>query len=482
VGVVLRADPDQRLRRLIALALLVAALTGAGLAMGWPAAGVAVAFAALVFVTSILLARPDYGFLEIPVLLLLLVTLSFRARTAEALAEDPLDPQALFRLACTLGAFLLGALALLRPPTPRQEVRLTSLPVRAYLLYACVAAAGILTSAFPLITGYRVLELFAMLVVLAGAYRTFGRAALSRIERMLYWYAMALLGSAWLGVLLFPSLALDPVASPVPYQIQGVVPAVSSNTIGTLGVILAIWSLVRLTAPESEIFPSRRVAAVGVVLGLASLLGAQYRTGYAALLVAVALLLLFRRKFLLSGLVVALTVAALIWVPALGRATVPLLLRGADVERATRLSGRITWWELAIPVWRESPVIGAGLQTATRFEVLAANERDVSNVHSTWVEALVGTGIAGLALLAAALLVTWRRAARLAWLRGGRMLPAMLLALITVRSLTGGGIEQGGDTSMLFLALAWGLRDGAVGRAGSMSPAAHPTSPPTTLP
>jgi O-antigen ligase len=197
-----------------------------------------------------------------------------------------------------------------------------------------------------------------------------------------------------------------------------------------------------------------------IAFGFVSLIGAQYRTGYVALAVALALLMvLLKRKAWAT-----LAVAAAIGIATFGGSFIadaqPYLLRGATTEQASRLSGRTTYWALAIPVWRESPIIGGGLQTASRFEVLTQLEggKPDQHIHRTWIEALVGTGILGVAFLAASLVIVLRRALSHA-LRGGRLVPALLLAIIAVRTLTGGSIEQGGDTSLLFLTLAMGLRD-----------------------
>lgn len=102
------------------------------------------------------------------------------------------------------------------------------------------------------------------------------------------------------------------------------------------------------------------------------------------------------------------------------------------------------------------------MQTASRLIALTdldAEKETAQNLHSTWMEALVGTGAVGFLLLLTYALVSWRRALKTALQRRGRLVPVLIMTVIVVRSLTGGSIEQGGDTSLLFLTLAWGLRD-----------------------
>ena len=86
--------------------------------------------------------------------------------------------------------------------------------------------------------------------------------------------------------------------------------------------------------------------------------------------------------------------------------------------------GGSDYWSAAIPVWKESPLIGSGLLTATRFEVLNnLGHGAISTIHGTWIEALVGTGVIGLAFLLASFLVLFARAAKEAMLNDGRIVP-----------------------------------------------------------
>jgi O-antigen ligase len=122
----------------------------------------------------------------------------------------------------------------------------------------------------------------------------------------------------------------------------------------------------------------------------------------------------------------------------------------------------VHFWELAIPVWKESPLIGRGLLTASRFEVLeAAGLGQISTIHGTWIEALVGTGIVGTALLAGSVLVTWRRAFAEALRVNGRLLPIVIMTIVSVQSVTGSDFAVFGLSTMLFMAVALSLKDAA---------------------
>ena len=99
----------------------------------------------------------------------------------------------------------------------------------------------------------------------------------------------------------------------------------------------------------------------------------------------------------------------------------PFALRGQTTEQASQLSDRVDFWAAAIPVWEESPLTLEGLLTATRFEVLAPLGLEyTAGIHSTWVEALVGTGLIGLSLLSLSFLISFKRALARALRRGAQ--------------------------------------------------------------
>jgi O-antigen ligase len=443
----------------IALGLGGSIVLGAAIARGTSAAVMALGLSALIVLGALALRHPSYLNVEIPILLLLATTYSFRHRTAEQLADNPLDAQGIIRLSCNALAFALALNSLLFSKGRVQRGFLTTRPVRLYLLYAAVAVCGIATSVLPLMTGYRVMELLAVIAVVGAVYKDRGREGLQRVQALIYWNFVLLAGSVWIGFLLFPQSALDYVGGPIPYRIHGVYPWVSSNALGNIGITLFFWSLAKLLSPDIEPGPRPAVLKGIIAFGFISLIAAQYRTGYIAFFLVGFLFLIFKRKFLIASTVVAVAVGVLVFLPGVTGSATSVLLRGADFERAGRMSGRVTWWKLAIPVWQEKPWIGGGLQTASRFEVFAANNKDHSNIHSTWVEALVATGAIGITLLAASVLITWRRAAAAALIPGGTFAPLLLIGIMSVRSLTGGGFEHGGDTTFLYLAIAWGLTD-----------------------
>jgi O-antigen ligase len=407
-------------------------------------------------------SRLRQGFLsiELPILLLLVSTLTLRIRTAADLAYNPLDPAAQFRVLCVLTAGLLGAVAFTRPGSRTAAQRLPS-PFFLYAIYIVVVFLGAWLSVNLTLTAYRAVELLAGVLVVAGAWKSHGRGAIPRMEATLYWFAVALIASAWIGALLAPSLAFQGFknrAVPVQLELVGIFPAISSNGLGELGVFLTFWSLLRTRVPwRSRTRPSR-LAFFLTGVGLITLLTAQYRTGYVAVVVGLIVVLVAARRWVPATLLVLLTAAVLSWFPSIVTEATPYALRGQTVQEAQGLSGRVDWWAASIPVWQKSPFLGKGLLTATRFEVLAPlGEVTTSGIHSTWVEALVGTGIVGVAMILLALAWAWRHAVRAARGPDRWILPIVLVSLITVRSITGTTIEVFGFDVLVFLWLSLAL-------------------------
>ncbi|MEA2508111.1 MAG: exopolysaccharide production protein ExoQ [Actinomycetota bacterium] len=439
---------------------------GVGIALGskW---GLAIAGISLLFAAASVglfqLTIPRYAFgymaIELPAIFILIASLGLRARTAEDLAANPLDFVGLLRLASTGIAFMLGAIACISATRDTTET-VTNRPLRIYICYALVASIGIFASVSPALTGYRAFEVIAAIVMIAGAYRTAGKEALLRLEGLLYWWILILVGTVWVGVAAFPALTVQHINSPIPYQIQGVYPGVTSNTLGELAVLLIFWSVGRLLAPGVERGPRRPVAWAVAAFGFITLMGAQYRTGYAAVMLGFAILLFLRGRKVLAGFGVIVVAVGTIIGSRVATQAAPLLLRGQNSSQVSNLNGRLNWWELAIPIWKKSPIIGGGLRTASRLLVLGQSGfQNTSTVHSTWVEALVGTGVLGTAALAIFLMITMRRAFLTALRPYGRIVPLLALSTLAVRSFTGDTFESGGLYCLLTLVFVMGLRD-----------------------
>jgi hypothetical protein len=411
---------------------------------------------------------------EVPLILLLISDMTFRVRTTEQLSNNPFDTAGIIRAVAQAAALFLALAALMSPGEREAGARLTTRPFRLYCVYVVVAAAGIAMSAAPILTAYRVFEVVAAIAVIGAALRSFGSAALPRVERTLYWWLALTVIDCWVNAVIAPHSAIIHARnSPIPWQLQPVYPVIAANSVGFLGVCLAFWSGARLLAPRRSDFPRPGVLKAFTALGVITLVAAQYRTGYVALAVGVVVALALRgRKILLTAAVIVGIVLTM-WGPTATTTVESIVLRGAKTNQLGQLNGRVNWWSLALPLWHTSPVIGRGVLTATRFALASGGFGDTNTIHSTWVETVVGTGVAGTAMLALALLVAMRRGLRLA--RRGDLVPLLLLIAIAVRSITGNTIESYRITTLFFVWAILYLKDW-VPRAGP-DRSANPTMP-----
>ena len=401
---------------------------------------------------------------EVPLLLLLLSDMTLRVRTTEQLSNNPFDAAGIVRASLQCIALFFALMALLSPGKREGGSRLTTRPFRLYCGYIVVAAAGIAMSRAPILTTYRVFEVVVAVAVVGSAIHAFGSGALPRIERVLYWWLATMVVACWLNAVFAPHSAIfHPHHSPLHFQLQPIFPVMPANTVGFFSVCLALWSGARLLAPRRSDFPSRGVLKTLAFLGVITLVAAQYRTGYVALAAGTVVALALRgRKILVSAIVVVGILLALLG-PQVSAAE-SLALRGAKTSELGQLNGRVNWWSLALPVWHTSPIIGRGVLTASRFALASGGFGDTNTIHSTWVETVVGTGVAGTVLLVLALLIAIKRGIR-AGARGD-LVPLLLLIAIAIRSITGNTIESYRIATLLFLWAALSLKDWIPARDG----------------
>jgi hypothetical protein len=466
---------------------LIALPAGVAVSVGGLARILALVLACAVFLSSIVPflvkqhIKHGYMVIEVPVAILLLSTLVFRQRDADTLAQDPLDAAAIFRVAFVGIALFLALVGLTSPSNVDEEERrsLRARPFTLFALYIAVVFVGTRFAVQPLNVVYRGFELIGGWLVLMAARHSYGRAAFPRIETTIYWYSVGLVAVVWLNALIFPSEAVVSTMgeSPLPFQLVSVMPSISANSVGFLGAMLGLWSLGYRLTPNRQHGPRPRVAAFLAGVGFLTLIAAQYRTGYVAVAAALVVLCFVRGRQVFAALLIVGAVVVVFWGNVLLEAQ-PYLLRGETPEGAADLSGRIYWWEQALEVWRESPIVGKGLLSGTRFEVLAQIGADeTSTIHSTWIEALVGTGVIGASFLAASLLVAWRRSIAEGLRRHGRIVPAMLITLLVVRSLTASTIGVFGPEVLVLLSIAVTLPDSLFTQPASRpSPSAVPAT------
>jgi len=329
--------------------------------------------------------------------------LTFRVRETENIAENPLDLAAFFRVVLVgiVGFLLFGALMLNRRLTLN---RVFGGLVGLLALYSLVGIVSTLWSVYPTWTFYKSLEYLVGIVLIGTIVASVKSEAQFKSLFDLMWLLIGLETlSVWLGVVLWPEEAVHRGIGLLGIQIEGILIKVAANSVGDLGALLGIVTMIRMLFAKGS---SRRFYFIVFIVAMITLVLSQSRSPLTGFLLAVPMVLFSAGKI---GWVAALSLflpVAISFTP-VGEYFWQFFLRGQSKELFFSLSGRVYWWEAALPFVQESPLIGHGAYAAGRFLVASAFDPTLSNLHGTWPEVLIGTGVLGLVPLIGAIAGTW---------------------------------------------------------------------------
>ena len=127
----------------------------------------------------------------------------------------------------------------------------------------------------------------------------------------------------------------------------------------------------------------------------------------------------------------------------IGIGIVGLIGLGGVLMRNPTLTGRTTYWQLAIEVWQQSPLIGSGRGGMQASELAIAG----SNAHNILLDALVKFGLVGAITAMAALAVAVALA-----IQAARIRVALPLGIISTYAVL--GISEA-DTEWMAITLPW---------------------------
>ena len=382
---------------------------------------VSAAFAALALTSAFLLAAPE-AFRKITSsvkalgkrltwwhglwLLLLLSDLVFRVRDTASIEEDPVDFWAMYRMGLIACA---GFVLLARVAMGRSEwIRSLSMGiVRALTVYCAISLISTLWSIYPSWTFYKSVEYFVDVAVLAAILTQV--KSIEGFKSLFDWTWMlmsCLMGTVWMGILLWPDLAFSHDPGMVGTQIVGVMPQISANGVGELSAVLSMVSLSRILVRGGS-RAGRGFYMMMFAASAATMLMAQTRSALMAFVFGVAVLLFFSKRVGVTTFLVVL-VAMLVLQTSAADFMWKYFLRGQDQERFENLSGRTSWWAFGWKKYLERPLTGYGGYAGGRFATLAEiDSGTTSSLHNTYFEVLLGTGPLGVIPVVVALIGTW---------------------------------------------------------------------------
>ncbi len=282
-------------------------------------------------------------------------TLVWRIRTINDVNENPLDLATLVRIGLHCLAGLIAVIAWQRMDRDRSDrTRSRFSPAVLYAIYVFVVLLGMFTALKPYQVGFRAFEIAAVPIVAAVAARTF---TLHECLNIVKWLAYATAASVGMSVIFFSDKAVVAMHGIMPFRIQGVLPNLAANSVGTLGLVLVAIGA-----------GAHKVNRWAVFLGVSLILLTQYRTGLLGLVAIIVTYSLVRWKFIAAVLVAGMAY------PIYWLTTQPVFEqiwgRGEAESQTAALGGRTVFWAAAIRVADRSPIIGTGLTSGSRNEVL----------------------------------------------------------------------------------------------------------------
>jgi O-antigen ligase len=233
---------------------------------------------------------------------------------------------------------------------------------------------------------------------------------------------------------------------------------VASNSIGVSGAVISVVALARFLAHRGQ-KADRTAYAVLFAFGIISLVASQTRNSMAGFLFGAFLVLLYERRVWIGAAVAAVAVP-LVFFTSLGPRMWEFILRSQTETQVADLSGRKLWWAFAWEQVMHHPLTGLGAYAAGKFAILGKlGLGEASQIHSDWLEVIVGTSFWGLIPFVAAFLGCWWILGRSYWNRsladGERELSAEILGvlgIISVRSFF--NVEMSWHAPFLYFAVA----------------------------
>ena len=335
--------------------------------------------------------------------------LVFRLRVANDIQQNPVDAWAMYRISleAIVAAILLIRLALRRTPWFGSMFRGF---IGVLTVFGLIELASTAWSVYPPWTMYKSCEYLLDVAILAAVLATI--QSVEAYKHFFNWtwtlYGL-LLFSVWLGVVIWPQQALYSRGFKIGLlgaRLNGVLPALSANDVGTFAAILGVIALSRLLPIAGG--KGDRVWWL-LLLGASSvtMVFSQTRSAIAGFLFGAFLILLFSKRMGVSALL-SFVVAPLLVLSSVGGMVWAFLERGQDVQQLETLSSRADWWSFAWQKFLDRPLMGFGAYAAGRFAVLAQHGLGgTSTMHSDYLEMIVGTGIWGLIPFLIALIGVW---------------------------------------------------------------------------
>lgn len=397
----------------------------------------------------------------LPVYLLLLSFLLFESRDFAQAQSSPVSLNNLNRLIGISGAFFLAAYTLLKNGIP---VRLP-IELKLYSIYLFIALlSSFFYSDWLFYSIWKVFEVFTTFIVSVYIVRLniVNSNTIQNLYETCILFFKFLIIMTILGVFIHPDAAIRPPTGEatvavfgkaiVPYQLFGTIFRLNANTLGGMSAIILLVSSFRLIY-----LPRKCLNVIWVLISFGILVLAQSRTAWIGLLASILLLLLIH-KALSKKIKVVAFITIILAILAFSNSIILYLTRGTSIDNLQNMTGRSIWWEIAINEYLNSSffeqVIGLGFMTSSRTILSTALDKTVATLHSDYMDALISTGILGLATISLIVIIAFIKVIKLSRIKNIIVLELCgIIIILLIRTITGTTITSQNPFLLLFFSV-----------------------------
>ncbi len=282
-------------------------------------------------------------------------------------------------------------------------INLRKWPYFVFVVYIVISVYSGLSSPAPTLASWKAFEII-VLIYWASHVELMSKqqADYALILKFVLKVLAIFISYVFISALTYPKLGVMEYIYGLPW-IKGIFPYLNPNTIGTMSAIILFPFLLKYIDFKNKFF--KKIIFVIVCL---SLLLSFSRTATLVFIISIIIYLPlalltaidFRKGLLLLSVSAFLVCSLILSYSHLS----DLFVRNQEIGDLKKMSGRTDYWREAWIGVSEAPIIGGGLGTGSRYLYLKNTgllkwEKGNVNVHSSFIEILLGAGFLGGTLL-----------------------------------------------------------------------------------
>jgi len=256
-----------------------------------------------------------------------------------------------------------------------------------FLLYAFFGMVSAVYSPDYVITLWKSFEVFVFVVMGVYISRFINDIEGVRwIVDIISLIMLYLVFSIMYGVIIVPAEAMPAFSvskGAMAFAAYGVFPAINANSGTQYAAILISLSLNYIFSLKKYSFISMLVIGIGCI----TLILTHSRTSILGLVLAVSVMLIVGRHYILAGLLGVIIFTGMLF--GLGDLSKAYFYRGQSEAVFSTMSGRLDFWEIVWNVFLQSPIVGHGFYAQKAI-------LGTSTVDNTYLQVLVNLGVVGL--------------------------------------------------------------------------------------